>query len=211
MLRHLLQSAAARLEARWANWEPRLARRFGTRQQRRRVRWGLLAPALLMSSVLLWTLTGVDHLPPSPETMRELTPWVGAGALFFESVCLLRIVWRIVAMCHAYAESIGDDRIRQMRSSLLPVLNFLVGVLVFAGVFYYFALDLITDQARIYTVRLLWYLTVGGLAVAILIGELVGRFLDIVEDTVLIPGIAARAAAIEAARTSAVAHPPAEA
>lgn len=187
MVMRTVQSFRMLLGLRWARWESALARRLhGTPRRQRGL--GFLAPAIVLGSLLLWSLASVESLPPSPELMRELTPWVGAVALLLESLWLLRMAGRLSALCHAHADRFGGpQRIREVRRALLPVLNFLLGVLAFSGFFYYFALDAITEQARLPTVRLLWYLTVGGLAVAIVIGELIDRFLNVVEDMMIMP------------------------
>lgn len=169
------------LENRWLRIERWLAHRLG-QPGTPVVRIGVLVPVLFLTSLCLWLLSTVEGMWPSLETMRQLTPWVGSIALVAEGIYLIRVVMRVAALCHQHSERFGGETgIRGVRQALIPVLNILVGVLMFSGYFCYQALDAIAEEASRNVARLLWMMTTGSLMVAIVIGELVSRFADLVE------------------------------
>lgn len=166
----------------WWALERRISERFG-RPRRSGQLILRLPPILFLTSATLWALSATDFVPPSTEQMRHLTPWVGAAALLLQSLYLLRVLLRVTRLYHAQIERLGGhERLRRLRRVMLPVLNILLGVLIFAIIFCFQSLDAITDSSSVRVTRLLWALTMGGLMLGITLGELISRLLDLVDD-----------------------------
>jgi len=138
-------------------------------------------PSFFVMSVGLWTLAPA-------EVMRHLTPIVGALALLCAGLNLGRVSWRVYRFSHHHHERLGgraNDRLRRLRRSTFGMIGVLLGTAAMAAGFYYISATVLGDTARAEESRLLWGLTVGGLVLSIVFGELVTHLVEVVDDAIL--------------------------
>lgn len=141
-----------------------------------RFRVTALVPVILLTSLALWGFA-------SARLMDGITPWTGAGALLFEGCYLGRVLIRINALCrrHAVDHSPQAEQLRRLRGTVLPALHVLLGTIAFSVVFGHLSQDILGAAHSAHTPRLLWILTIGGLVLSLLFGDLMSRLIDIVE------------------------------
>lgn len=145
------------------------------------LRIGMAVPLLLVFSLVLWGLAALPGLPPSLNTMRHLTLWFGTLMLVLEGAYLTRVVAKLLWLAHRKADQRGGRaNLGSLRQALLPVLNVLLGIFLFAAIYYRHALSIMTEREGIEAARLLWMMCTGGLMLVIAFGELFLRTTELI-------------------------------
>lgn len=122
---------------------------------------------------------------PAP-VLRELTPWVGGGALLCIAVILHRVTNQIRHFAARHAAHWGGQEnqlMRRMERSLFKMITVLMATVIVSAVFYYLAAVSVAGKAEVMELRIFWMLTIGGLAVTIYFGELVSRLLVLIDES----------------------------
>ncbi|WP_370300278.1 hypothetical protein [Abyssibacter sp.] len=161
---------------------PELERRAYARFARRS-RWGFevtrVLPILLGTSIGLWAFAPLD-------TMRLLTPYVGAAALICAGLYLFRVLARIGHFSNEHLARLPEPNrpsLIRLKRSLYKMASVLVGTLIMAGCYFVLSAMVLSEPRGASEPGLLWTLPIGGLVLSIFFGEAVTRLIEVVEET----------------------------
>lgn len=136
-------------------------------------------PAFCVISVGAW-------LVAPAAVMRQLTPVVGALAVLCAGLNLARVVWHIRAFSRRHSQVLGRSAKRSMaklQRSIYAMAGVLVATAGMAAGFYVLATVALEGAGMADQSRLLWLVTAGGLALAVVFGELVTHLVAVVDET----------------------------
>lgn len=135
-------------------------------------------PSFFVISAGLWVLG-------PPEVMGRVTPVVGALAVLCAGINLFRVAWYIRAFLGRHRtrlDGVAQRRLACLRRSIYGMTGVLFGTAMVSLGFYVVSAGVLGEAAPAGEVRLLWTLTVGGLVLSIVFGELVTHLVAVVDE-----------------------------
>lgn len=135
-------------------------------------------PTFFVISVGFWAIA-------PGEVMNRLTPVVGALAVLCAALNLARVVWHIRGFSRrhrAVLDRTAARRLARLRRSIYSMAGVLLGTATTAGGFYVLAATVLDETAMVLESRLLWLITVGGMVLAVVFGELVTHLVEVVDE-----------------------------
>lgn len=137
----------------------------------------LAAPCFLVGSIALWVIA------PAP-LMNRITPLAGALALLCAGLYLGSVLLRILRFAdghHGHLRVNAGQQLARLRKSAYVMTAILLATFAMAVAFYFSAISLLARAQGAEEARLLWMLTLGGLALALGFGKLVIVLVDMVD------------------------------
>lgn len=140
-----------------------------------------ILPAFFVFSFTVWVLA------PEP-VLRKLTPVVGTLAVLSAGLSLARVLWHIRGFSRRHQhrlDRVAPGQLKQLRRSMVAMALVLVATAAMAAGFYLMSTTILNETTLAAQSRLLWLLTAGGLALAVVFGELVSHLVVLVDETLL--------------------------
>lgn len=134
-------------------------------------------PCFFVCNVGLWVLGPA-------EVVGRLTQVVGALAVLCAGINLCRVAWFIRGFLRRHRQgldAVAERRLSRLRRGIYGMSGVLAGTALCAVGFYIVSAGMLADGRPAGEVRLLWTLTVGGLVLSIVFGELVTHLVVVVD------------------------------
>lgn len=137
----------------------------------------LAAPAFLVASIVLWLIA------PSA-LMSRITPLAGTVSLLCAGLYLAGVVLRILRFTRHHRERLtanAGTELARLWKAVYVMTAILVATFAMSAAFYVSATRLLASASGGGEARLLWMLTLGGLALSVGFGRLVIILVDLVD------------------------------
>ncbi|MES1942479.1 hypothetical protein PC39_00090 [Salinisphaera sp. PC39] len=134
-------------------------------------------PSFFVCSMTLWIVGPA-------EVVGRLTQVVGALAVLCAGINLCRVAWYVRAFLHRHQtrlDAVAERRLARLRRAIYGMGGVLFGTALCAVGYYIVTAGMLGDTPPAGETRLLWTLTVGGLVLSIVFGELVTHLVGVVD------------------------------